>query len=353
MKAAVYETFQGPVEIRSVDDPQPQNDGVVLRVAATGVCRSDWHGWMGHDRDISLPHVPGHEISGVVAAVGAGIRNFHEGDRVTLPFAVGCGKCGQCVSGNQQICDFQFQPGFTHWGSYAEYVAIGYADINLVALPDKIDFVTAASLGCRFATSFRAVVAQGRVAPGQWVAVHGCGGVGLSAVMIASAFDARVIAVDIRDDALALAGSVGAAELINAKSASSVVEAIRDLSNGGVHLSIDALGSNETCYNSIANLRKRGRHVQVGLMAGDDYHPAIPMELVIARELEIVGSHGMQAYEYDRMLQMIVDDKLRPQKLVSRTVDLECAANELGNLADLQVAGVTVIDRFCVADKIP
>jgi len=301
---------------------------------------------MGHDPDISLPHVPGHEISGVVEAVGAGIRNFQEGDRVTLPFVGGCGKCEQCASGNQQICDFQFQPGFTHWGSYAEYVAIEYADINLVALPDEIDFVTAASLGCRFATSFRAVVAQGGVAPGQWVAVHGCGGVGLSAVMIASAFDAKVIAVDISDDALQLAKSVGAVELIDAKFQSSVVDAIKDLTGGGVHLSIDALGSGETCYNSIANLRKRGRHVQVGLMAGDDYHPAVPMELIIANELEIVGSHGLQAHVYDRMLQMILSGKLDPQKLLGQTVDLERAAIALSDPGELQVAGVTVINRF-------
>ena len=346
MRAAVFEKFQGPVEIQTVDDPRPPDDGVVLRVAATGVCRSDWHGWMGHDSDIRLPHVPGHEISGVVEAIGANIRNFREGDRVTLPFVGGCGKCEQCASGNQQICDFQFQPGFTHWGSYAEYVAIEYADINLVALPDEIDFVTASGLGCRFATSFRAVVAQGAVAPGQWVAIHGCGGVGLSAVMIASAIGAQVIAVDISDDALAIAGSVGAAELINAQSEASVVDAIRDLSDGGVQLSVDALGSAETCYNSIANLRKRGRHVQVGLLAGDDYHPAIPMELVIANELEIVGSHGMQAHEYDRMLQMITEQKLRPQKLVSQTVDLERAASSLSDPTELQVAGVTVINRF-------
>ena len=346
MKAAIYEAFQGPVDIWTVDDPAPGDAGVVLRVAATGVCRSDWHGWMGHDPDISLPHVPGHETSGVIEAVGPHIKNFREGDRVTLPFVGGCGKCEQCASGNQQICDFQFQPGFTHWGSYAEYVAIEYADINLVALPDEITFVTAASLGCRFATSFRAVVAQGGVSPGQWVAVHGCGGVGLSAVMIASAFEAQVIAIDISDDALALAKAVGAAELINAKSGSSVVDAIKDLTEGGVHLSIDALGSKETCYNSIANLRKRGRHVQVGLMAGDDYHPAVPMELVIANELEIVGSHGMQAYEYDRMLQMILNGKLDPQKLLGQTVDLERAAMALCDPGELQVAGVTVIDRF-------
>lgn len=346
MRAAVYEKFQGPVEIRAVDDPAPDKDGVVLRVAATGVCRSDWHGWMGHDPDISLPHVPGHEIAGVIEAAGPGVRNFHAGDRVTLPFVGGCGECEQCASGNQQICDFQFQPGFTHWGSYAEYVAIRYADVNLVALPDELDFVTAASLGCRFATSFRAVVAQGRLASGQWVAVHGCGGVGLSAVMIASAFGARVIAVDISDDALQLAKDVGAAELINARSGSPVAESILELTNGGVHLSIDALGSKETCYNSVANLRKRGRHVQVGLLAGDESRPPVPMELVIARELEIVGSHGLQAHDYGRMLRMIADEKLNPRRLVNQTIDLERAASALGDPGSLGTAGITVIDRF-------
>lgn len=346
MKAAVYERFKGPVEMRRVDDPLPDADGVVLRVAATGVCRSDWHGWMGHDPDIKLPHVPGHEIAGVVEAIGREVRKFREGDRVTLPFVCGCGNCEQCASGNRQVCDFQFQPGFTHWGSYAEYVAIRYADVNLVKLPGEIDFVAAASLGCRFATSFRAVVARGRVAPGQWVAVHGCGGVGLAAVMIAGALDARVIAVDIDDDALVLAESVGAAEVINAASNPSVVEAVKELSGGGVQLSIDALGSSETCCNSIANLRKRGRHVQVGLMAGDDYRPRVPIELVIANELEIAGSHGMQACEYEQMLQMIRQGRLDPGKLVTQTVDLERAANALGDPAELHVAGITVIDRF-------
>ncbi|MDX1404654.1 MAG: zinc-dependent alcohol dehydrogenase family protein [Woeseiaceae bacterium] len=346
MKAAVYEEFQGPVEVRHVDDPVPENDGVVLRVAATGVCRSDWHGWMGHDPDITLPHVPGHEIAGVVAATGKNVRDFREGDRVTLPFVAGCGNCAQCASGNQQICDFQFQPGFTHWGSYAEYVAIKYADINLVPLPEDVDFVTAASLGCRFATSFRAVVAQGRVAAGQWVAVHGCGGVGLAAVMIANAFDARVIAIDIDEEALELAESLGAEQLVNAAHDAAVVETIVDASDGGAHLSLDALGSRQTCHDSIACLRKRGRHVQVGLLSGEDYRPPLPMELVIARELELVGSHGMQATEYSRMLQMMSDGKLQPGKLVRQTVDLERAAASLGNPAALHVAGVTVIDTF-------
>jgi len=346
MKAAVYEQFQGAVSLCTVDDPEPGESGAVLKVEATGVCRSDWHGWMGHDKDITLPHVPGHEIAGTVETVGRHVNDWKAGDRVTVPFVCGCGSCEQCDSGNHQICDNQTQPGFTHWGSYAEYVRIDYADTNLVALPESIDFVTAAGLGCRFATSFRAIVAQGKVAPEKWVAVHGCGGVGLSAVMIAAAFDANVIAVDIDDDVLEMAAMVGARATVNARSPPSVVEEIRAISNGGVHLSIDALGTSETCYNSIANLRKRGRHVQVGLMAGNDYHPALPMELVIGNELEIVGSHGMQAFEYERMLRMIEDGKLQPDKLVRQTVSLERAAETLGKPGDLQVAGVTIINRF-------
>lgn len=346
MKAAVYEQFQGPVRICSVDDPEPGDFGVVLKVAATGVCRSDWHGWMGHDRDIRLPHVPGHELAGTVEAIGKKIKNWQGGERVTVPFVCGCGSCEQCNSGNHQVCDNQTQPGFTHWGSYAEYVRIDFADINLVALPESIDFVIAASLGCRFATSFRAIVAQGRIAPGMWVAVHGCGGVGLSAVMIASAFGAQVIAMDIDGGALDLAMDAGATAAVDASSSPSVVDEIRNITDGGVHLSLDALGSSTTCRNSIANLRKRGRHVQVGLMAGNDYRPSLPMDLVISNELEIVGSHGMQAFEYDRMLSMISEGKLRPDKLVRQCVTLQRAAEALGEPGGFQVAGVTVIDQF-------
>ena len=187
MKAAIYRQFGEPLSIEKVPDPEPMAGGVVISVKATGLCRSDWHGWMGHDPGIRLPHVPGHELAGVVEAVGAEVVSWKPGDRVTLPFVCGCGACPQCDSGNQQVCDKQFQPGFTHWGSFAEYVAIDYAEVNLVRLPDELDFVTAASLGCRFVTSFRAVVDQGQVSAGQWVVVHGCGGVGLSAIVIATA----------------------------------------------------------------------------------------------------------------------------------------------------------------------
>ena len=229
-------------EIEQVADPIPASGGVVLKVMASGVCLSDWHGWQGNDPDIELPHVPGHELAGVVETVGEGVSRWKAGDRVTVPFVGGCGHCPQCDSGNQQVCDHQFQPGFTHWGSYAEYVSIHYADVNLVRLPEAMEFQTAASLGCRFATSFRAIVDQGKVCADQWVAVHGCGGVGLSAIMIATALGANVVAVDISDDHLELARSLGAVACVNVNSVSNVAEAVRDLTDGGAHVLLQRPG---------------------------------------------------------------------------------------------------------------
>lgn len=345
MKAAYYSKFQDPVTIESLPDPGAVEGSVVLRVEATGLCRSDWHGWMGHDTDIALPHVPGHELAGTVVETGKGISRFKKGDRVTVPFVSGCGKCAQCASGNQQVCDKQFQPGFTHWGSFAEYVNIHYADTNLVHLPDEISFETAASLGCRFITSYRAVVHQGKVSGGQWVAVHGCGGVGLSAIMIAEAMGAQVIAIDIDDQKLEFARMIGAHRTINANKTDAVA-AVKELSQGGAHLSVDALGSKTTCFNSVANLRKLGKHIQVGLMAGDDYLPQIPMHLVVANELEIIGSHGMQAHAYPEMMEMIRTDKLQPAKLIGKLISLEEGAALLPQMNKFQGVGVQVINQF-------
>lgn len=345
MKAAVFEEFAQPLTIQSVPDPICHADGVIIRVEANGICRSDWHGWMGHDPDVKLPHVPGHELAGVVVEVGQDVRRWKKDDRVTVPFAVGCGYCGECLSGHQHICDHHFQPGFTAWGSFAQYVAIRYADVNVVKLPDMIGFVEAASLGCRFITSFRAVVAQGRLSAGEWVVIHGCGGIGLSAIMIANAMGANVIGVDIKEDKLAFAQSVGAIHALNGKDYH-LIEAIHDLTGGGAHLSLDALGSTITCRNSIASLRKRGRHVQVGLMVAEHENPPIPMGQVIAKELELIGSHGMQAHQYSPMLEMIVQKKLEPHKLIGKTVSLEESIVELPLMDTFQGAGVTVINQF-------
>ena len=345
MKAVLFEKFQEAPKVVSVADPTPENHGVVLRVEATGVCRSDWHGWMGHDSDVDLPHIPGHELAGVVEAVGRDVTNWSVGDRVTVPFICGCGSCSECHAGHQQVCLNQEQPGFTHWGSFAEYVPIHQADLNLVALPETMEFATAASLGCRFATSFRAVIDQGRVSAGQWVAVHGCGGVGLSAVMIAAAVGANVIAIDLDPAKLDLARELGAVAVVNGAEAD-VVDAIQDLTKGGAHVSLDALGHPVTMTNSILCLRPRGKHVQVGLLLGEHAAPAVPMPKVIGQELELLGSHGMQAHRYGAMLDMIKSGRLSPERLVGDEISLEEAPAALMGMDRFQSIGATVITRF-------
>lgn len=346
MKAVRYDTFEGPLRLVDVPDPTPTRDGVVVRVGASGLCRSDWHGWKGHDADVRVPHVPGHEFAGTVIETGKDVRKWKNGDRITVPFSMGCGTCERCRAGDEQICDRYYQPGFTGWGTFAEFVALPYADVNLVRLPDSMTFTTAALLGCRFATAYRAVVGQGRTRAREWVAVHGCGGVGLSAIMIARSLDARVIGVDIAADKLELARSCGAEIIIDAKATTDVPGAIREVTGGGggggAHVSIDALGSPATCRNSILSLRKRGRHIQIGLLLADQSEPPVPMGQVIARELEIRGTHGLQAREYAGMLELISKGRLHPEKLLGKTIALSQVGAELAGMDSFPGVGVTV-----------
>ena len=343
MRAVRYQRFGGRPELTTVADPSPPAHGVVIEVRATGVCRSDWHAWMGHDPDVSLPHVPGHEFAGLVVATGHEVTRFATGDRVTAPFVCGCGTCPECRAGDQHVCRDQTQPGFTHWGSFAEYVVVHHADTNLVRLPETLGYAAAASLGCRFVTAFRAVVELARVPPGGWLAVYGCGGVGLSAVMIARAGGANVVAIDIDERALALARALGAAETLDASVIEDVPAAVIERTGGGANASIDALGHPQTCAHSIASLRRRGTHVQVGLLLGDQAHPPIPMDRVIARELRIVGSHGMQAHRYGPMLELIEAGRLRPDRLLGREITLEQSVAVLTDGGRAAAPGVTVV----------
>lgn len=343
MRAVVFDEFQRLPEVREVAAPEPARHGAVVRVEASGLCRSDWHGWMGHDTGIRLPHVPGHELAGVVEAVGADVAGWRPGDRVTVPFVCACGRCAACAAGAQQVCENQTQPGFTHWGSFAEYVAIDRADVNLVALPDGMSFATAAILGCRFATSFRAVVSQGAVTAGEWLAVYGCGGAGLSAVMIAVACGARVVAVDTAPDALALAARLGAAVCVDAAATDAPAAAVVEATGGGAHVAIDALGSPATAAAAIGSLRRHGRHVQVGLLPSVAGDPAIPMERVIGYELRLLGSHGMAAHDYPSMMRLIDAGALRPGELITRTIDLDAAPAALAAMDTEPSRGVTVI----------
>ncbi|MGW0497544.1 zinc-dependent alcohol dehydrogenase family protein [Streptomyces sp. NPDC003007] len=346
MRAVVFERYGEAAEVREVADPEPAEHGVVVRVEATGLCRSDWHGWQGHDPDIALPHVPGHELAGVVEAVGARVGRWRSGDRVTVPFICACGTCPSCAAGDHQVCERQTQPGFTHWGSFAQYVALDHADINLVALPEELSCATAASLGCRFATAYRAVVQQGRVAAGEWVAVHGCGGVGLSAVMIAAASGARVVAVDVSPAALELARTFGAARCVDATGVADTAAAIRELTGGGAQLSLDAVGAPTTCAASVNGLRRRGRHVQVGLLPSPTGTTPVPMARAIALELELLGSHGMAAHSYPPMLELVRSEVLRPDLLVTSTIALDEAPSALAGMGAAPGAGVTVVELW-------
>ena len=326
-----------------VDEPGVPVGGVVVRVMATGMCRSDWHAWAGHDQEIVCPHVPGHELSGTVVEVGAGVRHWQVGDRVTVPFVCGCGRCEWCRAGDAQVCPDQHQPGFTHWGSFAEYVALHAADANLVAVPEQVDFPTAASLGCRFATAYRGLVGRARVAEGEWVTVVGAGGVGLSTVMIACALGGRVVAVDRNPEALAAASALGAEHVLRADG-TDIPAAVADLTGGGSHVAVDAVGSEQTCADAILSLRRRGRHVQIGLLSPAGGHPRVPMTRVIGWELAVLGSHGMAAVDYPAMMALIEGGSLQPQRLIERTVGLDEAAAILPGFDRATVAGITVVD---------
>lgn len=330
-------------EVTEVPDPACPRDGVVVTVTATGVCRSDWHAWMGHD-PVELPHVPGHELVGTIREVGPEVTRWRVGERVTAPFVCGCGRCQWCAQGDGQVCPDQTQPGFTGWGSYAEQVALHAADHNLVAVPEGVGDVEAAALGCRFATAYRAVAQHGAVRPGDEVAVHGAGGVGLSALLVARALGARVTVVDVAPSALELARTLGADAVVDGsgRTPEEVAAEVVAATGGGVHLSLDAYGSVPTARASVLSLRRRGRHVQAGLLLGDQADAALPMDRVVGWELSVHGTHGLAAADYPAMLDLVADG-IDLTALVGRVVGLDEAPDALVALGAGAPAGITVV----------
>ena len=347
MKAAMFEAFGGPLMVRYVADPRCPADGVVVAVKACGVCRSDWHAWRGSDPDVAPPHVPGHELAGVVIATGPQCRRFRTGDRVTAPFIIACGDCPDCLGGDATVCNHQHVVGFSGWGAFAEAIAVPRADFNLVRLPDSMDFAEAAAMGCRLTTAFRGLVDRAQLKPGEWLAIHGCGGVGLSAVMVAAAIGAQVLAVDVNDEALALARHLGATATLNPKSFGDTAEAVREMTGGGAHVSIDALGITATFHNSIRGLRKLGRHVQIGMPLEEHATPSVPLlETVYARQISIMGTRGIAASRFPALLGMIAAGRLQPSRMITRRIALSEAGAALAAMNGYAGVGVTVIDRL-------
>lgn len=338
VRAVRYTGYGSTPEVVELPAPECPPDGAVVAVRATGICRSDWHAWRGHD-PVPLPVVPGHEFAGVVVRTGPLVRGFAVGDRVSAPFVNGCGRCAWCSSGQAQVCPEQTQPGFTHPGSFAEQVVVRAAGFNLVRLPDEVDFVTAAALGCRFATAFHALTAQSALAAGEWLMVIGCGGVGLSAVLVGRALGARVLAVDPSASARERAAQLGADKVLVKADPGTV----HQLTDGGAHVSLDAVGSADTAFAGVLSLRRRGRHVQAGLMLGVNANAPLPWDRVIAHELTVAGSHGMAAAEYPRLLELIGAGTLDPGLLVGRVVDLDQAGAELMALDRPVSAGAGIV----------
>ncbi len=345
MRAAQFDAYRGPLPIVDHADPEPGADGAVVRVHASGVCRSDWHAWMGHDASVAPPHVPGHEFAGEVVAVGPEVRSVRAGERVTAPFCCGCGRCEACRTGHQNLCHHEYQPGFDGPGSFAEYVFVPHADVNVVRLPEALGFDEAASLGCRFMTSFAALVDAAHLAAGETLVVIGCGGVGLSAVMIGAALGARVIAVDLDEGRLARARELGADVLVSARDGDPV-SVVREWTAGGAHVSIDAVGSPATAFQGVRSLRRRGRHVQVGLLLAEDAFPPMPMLEVIKRELVVTGVHGMAASRYRDLLAFVTHGRLEVGRLIGKRIALTDAGAELAAMGDFAQQGLSIIDRF-------
>jgi alcohol dehydrogenase len=343
MRAAVYERFEGPISVVEVADPTPLPDEAVVQVTAVGLCRSDYHGWHGTDPDIVCPHVGGHEFVGRVVAVGSAVRRVAVGDRIMVPFVCGCGECEPCRLGQHQVCRRQEQPGFTRWGAFAQYTTIPYADVNAVHVPEAVSDEAAALVGCRVSTAYRGVVEQGRLAAGEVLVVHGCGGVGLAAIAFGRVLGAQIVAVDVSRDALALAQQSGADLLLDATTVDSVDEAIHEMVGGG-HVSVECLGHAVTAANSVRCLRPLGRHVQIGLFpsATTDF----PVSRVIRDELEVLGVHGLSASRVPQVLDLVASGQFDPTAVVTQRLGIDDIPEALPAMGRFATSGVSLVTRL-------
>lgn len=352
MRAAVLKSYGEPLELQNIPEPNVADHGVVVDVEACGICRSDWHAWQGHGEwandQVPLGQILGHEPAGHIVDVGADVTALDVGDRVAVPFNLGDGTCHQCRNGHGNVCIDGYALGFeeTVPGAFAEQIHVPHATFNLTRLPDEVAMDAAAALGCRYVTAFHALAHRVSLTGGEWVAVHGCGGLGLAAVQIASALGAGVVAVDVRDAPLSMADDVGADATVRADE-ESVPDAIDDVTDGGAHVSIDALGRAETCRNSLASLRARGTHVQLGLTTDAERGElALPIDQVTRWDVSFLGSRGMPPSRYDELLRLVQSGRVDPGVLVTNHVALSDVSNRLAAMTEYETHGIEVVTEF-------
>ena len=343
MRAAVLRAYNADLVIEDVPDPACPPDGVVLKVMACGVCRSDWHGWVGEHPRVKPGQIGGHEYCGEVMAAGQ-LAKHKLGQIVVAPFILACGACPSCQSGNSHTCPNQRLPGFTEPGAFAEYVAVPF-DHNLAVLPDTLSPTLAAGLGCRVTTAWHALTGRAALQAGEWLAVHGTGGIGLSTLILGRALGARVIVVDIVPEKLAHALSLGAEAAVDAREGNTAA-VIREITGGGAHVSVEALGIEVTTNASIECLRPLGRHVQVGMPVGHTAHMQINMNAVYMGNLALFGTRGMPSWRYPSLLSLIEAGRVDLTPLIARTVPLSDISRELAAFNGPTPPGVAVVTDF-------
>ena len=342
MRAAVVRDFHEDLSIETVPDPACPENGVVLEVAACGVCRSDFHGWTGGHPKVTNGSILGHEYCGTVVEAGPQAQ-YKVGDKLIAPFILACGKCHACQTGVSNTCADQIVPGFGAPGAYAEYVAVPF-DHNLVPLPPTLSPALAAGLGCRVTTAWHALTDRADVAAGEWVAVHGTGGIGLSALLLAKMLGCRVVVVDIVDEKLEHAKAHGADATVNAAKEDAAA-AIVEITGGGAQVSIEALGIAATTNASLECLAILGRHVQIGMPSGDGMMD-VNMRAIYTKQLSFFGTRGMPSWKYPRLLGIIERGDVNIQPMVAREIRLEEASNELRAMKGPTSPGTAVITQF-------
>lgn len=355
MRGAVLKEYGEPLEIEERPDPQIDDGEVLVKTEACGICRSDWHGWQGdyawmEGGAVSKGNILGHEPAGTILEVGADVENFREGDHVVVPFNIVCGKCANCRDGNAHMCENLLHYGFDDGaqpGAFATHLRIPNADFNLARIPDGIAAHEMAGLGCRFVTSYHAMADRADIEAGDDVVVHGCGGIGLSAINVATALGANVIAVDLAEEKLALAEELGAVETVNASDVADVPREVQGITDGGAQISVDALGIRETCLNSVNSLEKLGTHVQLGITTSEEEGRIdFPIDMMLHAEIDVITAKGFQPHRYDEIFGLMANDKISPEKLVTNHVALEDINDRLEALTNFETKGVEVITEF-------